>query len=242
MRYPIAQSRVMCDAIREFCQPIVCLFFHCLIIVFQTGDISIKLIYSPGDNGYRASPVQNITTPSSGRDDTSQTSSVIHIIPMIIHPFFIQCDSIKIIKSRLNGQMRVTRPAILFPMGAIGRIAYQVGKIRVIGSTPQSVYQRIGTFKAPDRRHICMYKVRGEVLFCQFQRLVRRDLYILESFIIKTRSECVLFTVQDKHIRLEQFIFRMLPVLQRFIYILIKLRVVIIKNAFVARIQLLSMV
>ena len=61
------------------------------------------------------------------------------------------------------------------------------------------------------------------------QRLIRRYLCILEPLIIKTGHIFIRIAIQYQYIRLEQLVFRMNAILQRFIYILIKLGVIIVE-------------
>ena len=96
--------------------------------------VAVEEVEFPGDDGYGACPVKavvslvltSVQSPAIRRYDVGKHSVGKLRVTVVGHPFFVKGESVKVVEPCLDGYVGVSRPAVLFPLGAVGRIADQV--------------------------------------------------------------------------------------------------------------------
>ena len=186
---------------------IIHITFDALVTIAQGLAITVEEVDIPRDDGNSTSPVQPVVctiSPSTSWNNIGQHSVGLLFVTMVGQPFFVNGNSIKVIKCCLNGKMTVTSPTVLLALRAIGGVAHQIGKVRVIGSMEQLAYQWARRFQATYCRHITVHEVSNQAVLVKLNRLICHYLHITKSLVIKSGHELILFSTQNENVRLKR--------------------------------------
>ena len=105
--------------VRDSSSTLIHITFDALVTIAQGLAITVEEVDIPRDDGNSTSPVQPVVctiSPSTSWNNIGQHSVGLLFVTMVGQPFFVNGNSIKVIKCCLNGKMTVTSPTVLLAL------------------------------------------------------------------------------------------------------------------------------
>src|SRR5208337_1048377 len=205
IRRPIVQPEAD-DAILGFGGEVIYIAFETRVMLAQNPGVAAILIKVIGDQQVGAVPgraVAPLIAPTTGWHDAGQFASGLLFVAEVINPLGIDGGGPEIQQALLGGQVGVTRPAVLFTMGTIGRDALQIAQVRPPARAPDLVQERIRTSEFPRDWHRRVNKDSAQSVEFGPPRKAR-DLHVLETMIIEACVPSFLAAaLQDVGVRLK---------------------------------------